>query len=90
MIPMVLEIFLPCYFGNDLLIASSKLSTALFHSKWINGNARLTKIATIFMESTKKDLKITALGLFNINLPTFTGIMNSAYSFFAVLKTVNK
>lgn len=42
------------------------------------------------MESTKKDLKITALGLFNVNLPTFTGIMNSAYSFFAVLKTVNK
>lgn len=42
------------------------------------------------MENTKKDLKMTALGLFKVDLSTFTSIMNSAYSFFAVLKTVNK
>lgn len=90
MIPMVLEIFLPCYFGNDLSIASSKLSQSLFHSNWTKGDAKLTRIATIFMENTKQDFRIVAFGLFNVNLGTFTSIMNSAYSFFAVLKSVNK
>lgn len=89
MIPMVLEIFLPCYFGTVMSIASSKLSTSLFHSDWNNGNKLLTKSMKIFIENTKKDLKLSAFGFFNVNLTTFTSIANSAYSLFAVLKRVN-
>lgn len=87
---MVLLIFLPCYFGNELSLASAKLSTALFHSNWVNGEVKMMNSVKIFMENTKKDLKITAYGLFTANLETFTGIANSAYSLFAVLKQVNK
>lgn len=36
-IPIELEVFYECYFGKDLLIAPWKLSTALFHLKWIKG-----------------------------------------------------
>lgn len=43
----------------------------------------------IFMENTKKDVKISAFGLFHVNLATFGTIINSAYSFFAVLKQFN-
>lgn len=89
MIPMVLEIFLPCYFGNDLSIASKLLGESLFHSEWANGSNKLKQIVMIFMENTKKEIKITAFGLFNVNLATFTSIGNSAYSFFALLKQVN-
>ena len=89
MIPMTLEIFLPCYFGNELSIASSKLSTALFHSNWINANKKDKDTAKIFMENTKKDLSITAFNAFEVNLTTFGKIVNSAYSLFAILKRVN-
>lgn len=89
MIPVTLEIFLPCYFGNELSVASSKLSTSLFHSDWIKGNKALKKTIIIFMENTKKDIKISTFGFFDINLSTFTRIGNSAYSLFAVLKRVN-
>lgn len=86
---MMLKIFMPCYFGNDLSVASSKLSTALFHSNWIDESADFKKVLTTFMENSKKDIKITALGIFGVNLATFTSITNSAYSLFAVLKRVH-
>lgn len=74
MIPMVLEIFLPCYFGNELSLASAKLPTALFHSNWVDGDDLTKRSVMIFMENTKKGMKISAYGLFNANLETFTSI----------------
>jgi odorant receptor len=86
MIPMTLEIFLPCYFGNELSVASSKLSEALFHSNWYKGNHKVAKAVKIFIENTKKDMKISAFGVFEVNLANFSKIINSAYSLFSVLK----
>lgn len=90
MIPMVLEIFLPCYFGNDLVIASDNLSNGLFHSEWMNGNKKLRQNVLFFLRNATKETKISAFNVFNVNLPTFTRIANSAYSFYALLKQVNK
>jgi 7tm Odorant receptor len=89
MVPMVLVIFLPCYFGNELSHASSKLSTALFHSDWIIEDNKFKKSMLIFMENSKKDLKISAFNIFHLNLMTFGTIGNTAYSLFAVLRRVN-
>jgi odorant receptor len=89
MVPMTLEIFLPCYFGNELSFASSKLSTALFHSAWIDESKEMKKMCGIFMENTKKEWKITAFSIFDLNLETFTAIGNLAYSLFAILKKIN-
>lgn len=86
---MVLEIFVPCYFGNEVSIASAKLSTAIFQSNWIDGSVKLKKAVSVFMENTKKDLKISAFGLMDANLATFGRIGNSAYSLFAVLQRLN-
>lgn len=90
MIPVTLEIFLPCYFGNELSSASSKLSMAFFHSDWIDEGSSLKSLGEIFMENTKQDLKISAFGVFDANLSSFGRIANSAYSLFAVLRRINK
>jgi gustatory receptor len=86
MIPMTLEIFLPCYFGNELSVASTRLSEALFHSNWFKGDKKVTKTVNIFIENTKRDIKIAAFGAFQVNLANFSKIINSAYSLFSVLK----
>ena len=41
------------------------------------------------MENTKFEMKFTAFGLFNADLETFAVIVNSAYSLFAVLQSMN-
>lgn len=85
---MTLQIFLPCYFGNEITNASSKLSAALFHSKWTTGDESMMKIMKVFMENTKKEMKISVLGVFDLNLSTFSKIINSAYSLYAILKQI--
>jgi odorant receptor len=88
-IPMTLEIFLPCFFGSKLSFASSRLSSALFGSEWIETDKEFKTLMKMFMENTKVDTKISAFGVFQVNLVTFTKILNSAYSLFAAIKTIN-
>lgn len=87
---MAIETFLPCYFGNDVLIASSKISDGIFHSNWIHADNQFKTAMKIFIENTKRPLKILAFGFSEINLATFTRICNSAYSLYAVLRSVNQ
>ncbi|CAO1329041.1 unnamed protein product [Diamesa serratosioi] len=85
---MTLQIFLPCYFGNEILISSQHLSMDLFHSDWINKSYKFKIAMKLFMENSKKPIKITAFGIFEVNLATFTSICNSAFSLYAVFKNV--
>jgi odorant receptor len=89
MAPMTLEIFLPCFFGNELSFATSKLSTALFHSAWMNQDKSFRTNVKFLMERFKNEMKISAFGVFEANLVTFVRIVNSAYSLLAILKKIN-
>lgn len=84
---MVIEILLPCYFGQELSTASSKLSNAMFHAPVLSGDFDM-KTVKIYMENTKNDLEITAFGIFKVNVETFGSICIMAYRLFAVLKNV--
>ena len=84
---MILQILLPCYYGNEITVASMKMSTNLFHSEWISADEKFKKAMKIFMENAKRPIEIAAFGLFKVNLKTFTSICNSAYSLYAVLQS---
>ena len=88
-IPITLLIFFPCYIGNELMVASSKLPASLLHSKWFDEDRKMGKNVIIFMENVKNVIKFSAFGVFNANLETFGSIGHTAYSLFAVLKNVN-
>lgn len=89
MVPMTLLTFLPCYYGNELSVASEKIPIAFFHSKWFMNDSKFRKTALIFMENVKQTMKIDSYGLFIANLNSFTSMINSSYSLFAVLKKMN-
>jgi hypothetical protein len=89
MIQIILEIFLPCFFSGELLIASSKLSSSLFHSNWMNQGKSTKQTMKIFMENSKREMKMMAFGVFELNLSNFLKVINSAFSLFAVLKSLN-
>lgn len=89
MIPMMLETFLPCYYGSLITIMSKSFSTRLFNSDWIQADESHKSKVLILMEFAKKPVTISAAGIFIMNLDTFTRICNSAYSLFAVFKRVS-
>lgn len=85
---MVLQVYLPCYYGNEVSYASEKIATSLFHSDWINSNKKYKAAMTIFAENSKKPIKINGFGRVNIDFEMFTTIFNSAYSLFALFQNM--
>ena len=86
---MLLKVFMPCYFGNELTAASSNLATSLYNSAWLTCDREFKMNMKIFMEHAKTEINFTAFGLFKANLETFTAIVSSAYSLHAFLKTLH-
>ncbi|CAO1358439.1 unnamed protein product [Diamesa serratosioi] len=86
---ITLEIYLPCYYGNNLRIASEKLSTKLFHTNWIFESKDFKIAMKLFMENVKKPMKISALNIFDLDLDNFLKICNFAYSLYALFQNID-
>lgn len=84
---MVLHFFLPCYFGQLLHDQHKELNFSLYQAAWISQDESFKKLARIVMENFKKDEKVAAFGVFKVDLETFTTVMNTSFSLYAVLKS---
>jgi hypothetical protein len=82
------EIYVQCYYGNEITLTSQKFSKQLFHSNWAETNIELQKSVKILMENLKNDLKIEVFGIYKLNLSSFTTILNSAYSYLMLLRRI--
>ncbi|XP_072375759.1 odorant receptor Or1-like, partial [Diabrotica undecimpunctata] len=82
---MLLEIFPSCYFGNEVILESRKLTSSAYHSEWLNYNIKVRKNLIFFMTRTQKITQITAGGFFTLSLDTFIKILKSSWSYVAVI-----
>lgn len=89
-IPLAIGIFLPCFFGNEVTVASSRLSTSLFHSDWVHLDLEMKGLIKTFMENGKREMVIVAFGFRKIDLNVFMRLFHCAYVLFAFLKTLGK
>ncbi|RZB40538.1 7tm 6 domain containing protein, partial [Asbolus verrucosus] len=69
------EVFMYCWFGNEIQIKSSQLSYAVFESNWTSFSPEVKKNLTIFILRNHTSLKISALGLITVSLETFVKII---------------
>jgi len=68
---MILQIFLPAYFGNEIEVISNATFNAIYASDWISADAKSKKLYLIAMENMKKPTKFRAFQIFDVNLETF-------------------
>ncbi|XP_055640236.1 odorant receptor 94b-like [Toxorhynchites rutilus septentrionalis] len=85
LIAMLGQIFLPCYYGNEITLKSQQLTKALFASEWYKLAVVDRKELTRFMLRTNKPIQLKAGGFFYYNLEAFTATLNTAYSIYAVV-----
>ncbi|XP_068907642.1 odorant receptor Or1-like [Tenebrio molitor] len=83
------EIFLYCWFGNEVQIKSAQIPYAVFESDWTNAPLSDQKNVLIFVMNTQKPIKMSAFNLFYLTLDTYIKILRVSWSYFAVLSTVN-
>lgn len=74
---LMTQIFLLCYFGNDLIIKSDELPMHLFLSNWpvlMRDNKPLKMVYMVFREQLKRRSQVLVMLLFPFSLETFTKV----------------
>ncbi|EDV94688.1 odorant receptor 94b [Drosophila grimshawi] len=87
---MILQIFLPCYCGNEVTLEANRLTNSVFNTNWLMYSVSTRKVLNCYMEFLKRPVKLRAGGFFEIGLPIFMKTINNAYSFFALLINLSK
>ncbi|XP_044766729.1 odorant receptor 4-like [Coccinella septempunctata] len=85
-----IQLFLYCWFGNEVNHKSSKLHWAAYQSDWVGSPMSFQKKLCVFMRKTKEPIQIYALSFFPLNTVTFTSVMRSSWSFFLLLHQINE
>ncbi|XP_063925603.1 odorant receptor Or1-like [Zophobas morio] len=83
------QLFLYCWFGNEVETKSSKIPYSIFSSQWVDVSLHVNKNMQILVERCHRPIKITAINLFDLSLATFVTIMRTSWSYFALLHSVN-
>ncbi|KAJ3663384.1 hypothetical protein Zmor_007659 [Zophobas morio] len=83
------QMHLYCWFGNTVEVKSSQIISALYESEWINQPPPVKKNLLILSSRCQRPIRMTAIGLFILSLETFIRILRSAWSYYAVLSSVN-
>ncbi|KAL7729217.1 hypothetical protein ACLKA6_009675 [Drosophila palustris] len=87
---MIVQIFLPCYYGNQLTVHANQLTNSVFNTNWLEYTAKTRKELICYMEFLKRPVKVRAGIFFEIGLPIFMKTINNAYTFFALLLNLSK
>lgn len=75
LVAMLTQIFLPCYFGNEVTLKSVKLTNALYTADWFRlaGVSDRKEMAALMLR-TNKPIALKAGHFFNYNLEAFTSV----------------
>ncbi|XP_037944199.1 odorant receptor 94a-like [Teleopsis dalmanni] len=87
---MTMQIFLPCYYGNEISWNSQKLVKCLYQSNWKDLPQKHKRCVLIYMQYLQKPTVIRAGNFFLIGLPVFLKTINNAYSLCAVILNMEK
>lgn len=72
---MLTQIFLPCYFGNEILVKSELLSLSLYSSNWPEHSKVFRKLVLVYMVMLKQPKKLMVGVLFSLTLDSFLKVI---------------
>ncbi|EFA09170.1 odorant receptor Or1 [Tribolium castaneum] len=86
---IILQIYMYCWFGNEVEIKSNKIPYAAFECNWVDFSPEVKKNLIFFIMRAQKPVKLSALNLFYLTLDTFMMIIKTSWSYFALLHQVS-
>ncbi|KAG5884635.1 hypothetical protein JTB14_035730 [Gonioctena quinquepunctata] len=87
---MLLEQFMYCWFGNEIIYKSEKIFTSLYNTPWLDCDLSYQKILLNFMTQTVKPIDLKAGGLFTMSISAFVSVLRSAYSYYTLLQRIQE
>ncbi|XP_049872165.1 odorant receptor 46a-like [Pectinophora gossypiella] len=87
---MLIEVFILCWFGDELIWKSIELRQAAFEGPWLTNSPKTNMYLIIFLERCKRPLRVSAGKVFTLSLDTYTILINWSYKAFAVMRNMKK
>ncbi|XP_052738150.1 odorant receptor 67c-like [Bicyclus anynana] len=84
----LLQIFFICYYGDMIMRYSTSISDAVYECQWYRAEAAIVKDFLFLSLRAQKPCHLTALRFTDISLRTFTRILSTSWSYFALLKSM--
>ncbi|KAJ3657893.1 hypothetical protein Zmor_009669 [Zophobas morio] len=88
-ITILLQMFQYCWFGNEVLLKSSEISTAAFEINFADASVDVKKNLIFFMARTQRPIKIPVFKLTHLSLEIFVKVLRTAWSYFTLLQQVS-
>nr|XP_015838120.1 PREDICTED: odorant receptor Or2 [Tribolium castaneum] len=82
------QIFMYCWYGNEVEVKSNKIPQAIFESGWTDFPLKTKKDLVFLLMKTREPIKVSAFNLFSLSLDTFMRILRTSWSYFALLNQV--
>ncbi|KAJ3663640.1 hypothetical protein Zmor_007881 [Zophobas morio] len=85
-VAITIQIFMYCWFGNEVEVKSNLLAYAVFESDWTDLPENVKTCLLFFTMNVLKPVKITtAFGVLQLSVDTFVKILKTAWSYYALL-----
>ncbi|XP_044727910.1 odorant receptor Or1-like [Chrysoperla carnea] len=85
LICMLSQIFLYCWYGNEIIHHSLSLPNTVYETNWYESDKNYKKYVEFLIFHTQRPLKLRVGRFFTLSLHTFMAILRNSYSYFAVL-----
>ncbi|XP_074034898.1 odorant receptor 10-like isoform X2 [Leptinotarsa decemlineata] len=82
-------LLVPCWFSSEMKRKSENIPLAIYSCPWMDASESVKKEIIYFMHRTQQPIRFKAIGFFNISVETFTSIVRSSFSYYAVLNNLN-
>ncbi|KAK9309029.1 hypothetical protein QLX08_001212 [Tetragonisca angustula] len=82
---MLMQVYLYCWFGNEMMLKSKKVSDAIYEMDWMTLPADLMKDLLLVLVRTKRPVKMTSGHVVVLSVDSFTTIMKMTYSSYNLL-----
>ncbi|KAL6422681.1 hypothetical protein ACFW04_010725 [Cataglyphis niger] len=83
---MLTEIFIYCWFGNEVKLKSLQLTDRIFEINWSKLNNSFKKTLLMIMNRATIPIEFTSAYLFSMNLESFVGLLRTSYSVYTLLQ----
>ncbi|XP_070156627.1 odorant receptor 46a-like isoform X2 [Polyergus mexicanus] len=83
---MLIEIFIYCWFGNEVKLKSLQLTDRIFEMNWPKLNNNFKKTFLMIMNRATIPIEFTSAYLFSMNLESFVGLLRTSYSAYTLLQ----
>ncbi|XP_015838561.1 odorant receptor 4 isoform X2 [Tribolium castaneum] len=84
------QMFQYCWFGSEVIHKSDKIAYSAFEMNFVDAPLSVKENLVIFMACTQKPIKMPVLKVTHLSLQTFTKVLRTAWSYFALLVQVSK